>query len=312
MFSRLAHLLLPRESNNFRAKILHHSSLSSIIGFFLIVQLFLTAILIAKPSVLGFASQISPEKIVELTNQEREKAGVPPLKLNSLLSEAAQMKAGDMFAFNYWAHNSPSGRDPWSFFKEVGYKYSFAGENLARDFSSPEAVVAAWMASPTHRGNLLNSKFSEIGVSVVDGTIGGAQTTLVVQHLGVTQNYLAQVPRKAVVQQVEAKIPPSMPTVVPTTFAPAPVSAVAAGTKPKETVMMSQTKGNEKVLISPFTVTKQASSVILFVLIAVVILDGIAAYRKKVFRLNGRSFAHFLFLGVMILLVILSTQGVIL
>lgn len=311
MFNRLSHFFLPQESNNFKARVLHHSSLSSIIGLILLTQLFLSTLLLVRPDVLGFASQISPERIVELTNQERTKVGVSPVKLNSLLNESAQRKAGDMFAFDYWAHNSPSGRDPWSFFKEVGYKYLFAGENLARDFSSPEAVVSAWMASPTHRDNLLNPKYQEIGISVVDGTIGGSQTTLVVQHLGAVSASPAQVvstnnAQKAttVAQKRVTIVPTATPTLVP-------VVAVNQE-KPLPPAILAQAKGTEKRLINPFTFSKDLYLIILVFLIGFVVLDGISAYRKGVLRLSGRNFAHFMFLGMAIVIVLLSGQGVIL
>ena len=162
LLKRWGHFFVPRESNNFRARFLHNHSFGFVICFFLIFQLILSSLLIIEPSVLGFAAQISPERVIELTNQERASAGAPALTLNSSLTEAALRKAGDMFAFNYWAHSSPSGRDPWSFFSEVGYRYIYAGENLARDFANPEGVIAAWMASPTHKDNILNPKYKEI------------------------------------------------------------------------------------------------------------------------------------------------------
>lgn len=319
MFNRLSHFFLPQESNNFKARVLHHSSLSSIIGLILLSQLFLSTLLLVRPDVLGFASQISPERIVELTNQERAKAGVGPVKLNSLLNESAQRKAGDMFAFDYWAHNSPSGRDPWSFFKEVGYKYLFAGENLARDFSSPDAVVAAWMASPTHRDNLLNPKYQEIGISVVDGTIGGSQTTLVVQHFGAVSASPAQVastnnaPKATTVPQKQAGF---APTITPTTI-PVPAFNQEKTLPPSNgnlnaPAVLAKANGTEKKLINPFSFSKDLYLLVLIFLIGFVVIDGISAYRKGVLRLSGRNFAHFMFLGMAIVIVLLSGQGVIL
>lgn len=315
MFARLAHFFLPQESNNFRAKVLHHSSISYLIGFILLGQLVLSSILVVKPAVLGFASQISPERVIELTNAERVKVGAPPLKLNAFLSEAAQRKAGDMFAFNYWAHSSPSGRDPWSFFKEVGYRYLYAGENLARDFASPEAVLAAWMASPTHRDNVLNPKYQEIGISVVDGTLNGAETTLVVQHFGAPLGgAVAQLPVSATqatppVEKKAAAVTQSVPTITPT---PVSIAVVGVTPAPESTAILAQAKGTGKPLINPFVLTRNASLALLFFLLVVIMVDGITAYRKKILRLTGRSLAHFLFLGMVVLIIFLTAQGVIL
>src|SRR4030043_1206649 len=156
------HLFVPHHSNNCKAKILHPSALAVLVGFFLFYQFVLNFYLLVSPSVLGFASNITPERVVEMTNQKRAEQGLSPLTINGQLNEAAQRKAGDMFAFNYWSHVSPSGRNPWSFFQEAGYRYLYAGENLARDFSEPKSVVDAWMDFPSHRDILLIAGFEEI------------------------------------------------------------------------------------------------------------------------------------------------------
>ncbi len=120
---------IPTERNHYRAKVLQPSFLFFSVFAFLLFQSVLGFIAVARPGVLGYSSEITPEKIVNLTNLKRQEAGLAPLKLNPVLSEAATRKAGDMFAFNYWAHTSPSGRTPWTFFKEAGYQYLVGGEN---------------------------------------------------------------------------------------------------------------------------------------------------------------------------------------
>lgn len=300
----LSHFLVPRESNNYRAKALHHSSLSSVIGLVLFLQLGMSLLMVLKPSVLGFASQISPDRVVQLTNEERAKIGAPPLSLSEFLSDSAKRKAGDMFAYDYWAHNSPSGRDPWSFFKDVGYRYLYAGENLARDFQSPESVVAAWMSSPTHRENLLNPKYREIGISVVDGRLGGAETTLVVQHFGTPlSGPLAKVAEKSVENEPVVTQQGPSPTSIPVMVAQVNRQGQSLSTT------LAEAKGTRKSLVSPFAFSKNVSLVILLVLIGVIAADMIIASRKKIIRLTGRSVAHLLFLGGAVLLVVLSNQG---
>lgn len=137
----------------------------------------------AAPRVLGVAT-FSQEEIVRLTNEKREQAGLPNLVENKLLSQAAADKASDMFANNYWAHYSPGGKTPWSFITASGYKYIYAGENLARDFDNPKNVVDAWMNSPSHRSNLLDKNFKDIGVAVSYGKLDGREGILVVQMFG--------------------------------------------------------------------------------------------------------------------------------
>src|SRR3989344_3041263 len=182
--SFLHHLFLPRESNNWRARLLHPSLILVLIIYVAWSQQLISGVSNRFPQILGFASQIPPEQIISLTNAERQSRGLASLKLNYDLSQAAQAKAGDMFARDYWAHVSPTGTQPWVFITDAGYSYRYAAENLARDFSDPNSIVTAWIASPSHRENLFSSKYQDIGVAVVDGKLGGQETTLVVQMFG--------------------------------------------------------------------------------------------------------------------------------
>jgi len=283
LLEKIKHLFAPDESNNHKAGILHPRSLSLVVAIFLVFQFGLNFSVSANPLVLGFASNITPEKIAELTNHQRAENGLPFLTLNPLLSEAALRKAADMFAFNYWAHNSPSGRDPWSFFKEVDYQYLYAGENLARDFADSKGVISAWMASPTHRDNIVNGQYQETGVAVVDGTLEGVQTTLVVQLFGKPAETTARIP------QLLKSIP-------------APVIG-------KEAV---STQSVLPALTSPFTLTKNLSIFILGLLTMVILLELAIIRHRGIMRISGRNLAHIAFLGIMILIVLMVRQGLIL
>jgi len=187
MFKGLRRLFYPHSSNNYKAEILHPAGLCVLIAFFLLFQSFFNLSVNFAPGVLGFASDITPEQIVELTNEKRLAKGITSLKINEKLSKAARAKAADMFALNYWAHISPRGVKPWQFITDNGYHYLYAGENLARDFSNSGNVITAWMNSPSHRQNLLSEKYKDIGVAVVDGVLQGQETTLIVQLFGTSQ-----------------------------------------------------------------------------------------------------------------------------
>jgi hypothetical protein len=137
-----------------------------------------------------------------------------------------------MLARQYFAHNTPDGATPWTFIKATGYSYITAGENLAIDFSEAESVQSAWMNSPGHRANILNSNFKEIGIGIAKGKFDGHDTTIVVQMFGtpIAQNVTTQeqptyvapaAPVATPVQQV-APQPTAVPTPVPTSQ-PAPV-----------------------------------------------------------------------------------------
>ncbi|MFA7654782.1 MAG: CAP domain-containing protein, partial [Candidatus Dojkabacteria bacterium] len=130
------------------------------------------------------ASTITAENIINLTNSERIAWGLNTLQPNSQLSAAALAKANNMFEEQYWDHFGPNGESPWQFIRAAGYDYVYAGENLGKGFRTAEGLHEAWMASPTHKENVISRNYKDIGVAVVDGILLGKQTTLVVQMFG--------------------------------------------------------------------------------------------------------------------------------
>jgi len=321
LFGFLKDLFTPHSANNHRARILHPASLSLIVALFLVGQFFLNFFTLVSPSVLGYASNISPEKIIELTNQKRAELGLAPLVNNPLLNEVAQRKAADMFAFNYWAHVSPSGRDPWSFFKEVGYRYIYAGENLARDFMDSASVVEAWMNSPTHRDNIVNPNYKEIGVAVVNGTLNGVETTLVVQVFGTPPSTTAQkkvAPPKAESPKQTPKVEETKEiTQEETPSIPAPELGGSSLTQeqiPLRNVALAQAENetSSPPLFSPFWVTKTIAIFLLGIVLGALVLDAILVAQRQTIRLSGKNVAHLLFIGTLLLAIILTTPGAIL
>ncbi len=136
--------------------------------------------------------------LVDLANGDRAQNSLRTLTMNPVLVAAAQAKADDMAAKGYFAHVSPQGVDPWHWFKEAGYAFDYAGENLAVDFSDSGDVERAWMNSPTHRENILNPHFTEIGIATAEGTFQGRPTTFVVQAFGTPSSSDKQSPVVAV------------------------------------------------------------------------------------------------------------------
>lgn len=137
---------------------------------------------------LGFngasASQISVQKVIDLTNADRAEKGLSILAENDKLKKAAENKANDMILNDYFSHNSPQGVTPWHWMEQEKYDYDYAGENLAMDFTTAEKMNEAWLASPTHRANILNEKYKDIGIAVKEGMINGHSTIDVVQMFG--------------------------------------------------------------------------------------------------------------------------------
>ena len=310
-FEKMVHLFVPRESNNHKAKILHSSSLIVIASLFVVFQGLINFLPNLKPSILGYAAQISPEEVVRLTNQKRTEAGLAPLTYNQTLAGAAYTKGRDMIDRDYWAHVAPDGTQPWKFFSDFGYRYRYAGENLARDFSSASATVDAWMNSPTHRDNILNPKYKEIGIGVTEGDLAGVDTTIVVQFFGAT--YVDQTPQKvAVAPKVETtSLPKEMavpnvkqavePSITPTVV---PLRTVL----PEVQAKITSPTPNQQVLISPFTTTRTVSLAVVGLLLAVFVIDAFFVEKRKISRIAGRTFAHVIFL-IMILSIILILRA---
>lgn len=276
------HYFIPQERNNHRATILKPNFLLFFLILYLLNQSIIKSLTIAKPGILGYSSEITVQKVLDQTNNERIKLGLEPLVYSPVLSESAKEKAQDMFADNYWAHNSPQGKTPWTFFDAVGYKYSTAGENLAKDFYNTDSLVFAWMNSPTHKANIVNSKYKEIGIAVVNGTLGDIKTTLIVQHFGA--------PLVATSKEIVA--PKSNDIIVPEVLS-------------QTNVLSSQ---NEK-LISPLTLSKIFSSIIFIVLIGVLFIDGFVTIKNNIHRLTGSTIGHIGFLFFIFLLMLFNQQG---
>ena len=106
-------------------------------------------------------------KVLQLVNAERQKAGLPALKMDESLRNVARKKSQDMQAKKYFSHTSPTYGSPFDMMKKFGITYKTAGENIAMGQKTPEAVVKAWMNSPGHRANILKRGFTHIGVGYV-------------------------------------------------------------------------------------------------------------------------------------------------
>jgi len=135
-------------------------------------------------SVANSLAELYLSVLYSLANEDRAAKSVLPLKANPLLEKAAKNKAEDMAKRGYFSHTTPDGKDPWMFLDQVGYKYVFAGENLAVNFKDNSALEKAWMTSPKHRANLLNPDFKDYGIATSSGKYKGKQAVFVVALFG--------------------------------------------------------------------------------------------------------------------------------
>lgn len=135
-------------------------------------------------SVLAYATEMSVSGLLSATNSQRTANGLGALSINSKLNSSAQSKAVDMKNRDYWAHTSPTGEEPWVFFDAAGYSYTKAGENLAYGFANSSDTVTGWMNSPSHRANMLDSQYTEVGFGYVnsDNFVGTGPETIIVAH----------------------------------------------------------------------------------------------------------------------------------
>lgn len=270
-------LVFPHPLNNHRAKFLHFRTFVVVIALLIVSSFLFSSDISPLSSKIKAFADISTQELLKFTNQKRAENGLPPLTANTQLEQAASMKADDMFAKDYWAHDAPDGTTPWVFIKSAGYEYVYAGENLARGFVNSEDIVNAWMASPNHRENLLSENFKEVGFSVKSGELNGEETFLVVQEFGNKTG----IP----VEKVASAIPPSTETRV------LPIDLNSIAPRPSNTISY------DFILI------------VLFAFIAILAIDIVIAKRKKVVRFVGHNIDHMLFLFAIFMVITIISTG---
>ncbi|MFZ6015253.1 MAG: CAP domain-containing protein [Patescibacteria group bacterium] len=172
------------EGNNHHPHVLKHHVLLGYSLILILVKILAVTVSLVLPDLDLYASAITPVNILALTNSARAAIGIPGLTMNAQLSASAAAKAQDMLKNQYFAHHSPSGVSPWYWIKWAGYDYQHSAENLAVHFNSSESVYNGWMASASHKKNIVNPDFIETGVGIAMGEFEGVDTIFVVQHFG--------------------------------------------------------------------------------------------------------------------------------
>lgn len=183
MIKTVKKYLIPHQGNDFKPHLLREYSL----GIFFVIGFLLFCTSLGSNYVLNktnLGASVVSSVLVDLTNEYRIQNNGKALRVNPELEKAALMKAKDMAENGYFAHISPKGVTPWEWFSKAGYRFVYAGENLAINFNESTDVQKAWVASPTHNANLINDKFEEIGIATYDGIYKNQPTTFVVQMFG--------------------------------------------------------------------------------------------------------------------------------
>ena len=317
MIKSLKKYFIPHKNNDHQPHLLRKRAVLAILVFILLVEgFFLVQIFLLFPNTNLFSS-ILPNVLVDLTNKDRGQNEIAPLVSNLLLEQAAMLKAQDMAENGYFAHTSPSGATPWYWLQKVGYAYSGAGENLAVNFSDSADIENAWMNSPAHRQNILDNRFSEIGIATAKGLYNGREAIFVVQFFGRPE--LSSALSKV---QASAQTAPKNPAAVPPKPTPAqnPVSLAEPGNMAIQNIQSNQTSSDlvagaltlsddsgkaplrasrwQRLLSMP----KKMITLIYLVIAGIVLL----ALALKIFVKIKIQYPKLIFNGVLVLFVIIS------
>lgn len=282
IFDYLHHLFVPKETNNYRAKAIHLDFLTAYLVIALLFTFILKNVAATPNNILGIATDMTIDKLYNLTNQERTQFNLQPLIYNEHLAKAAEAKARDMFKKDYWAHYGPGGETPWEFMLEQDYKYEYAGENLAKNFMFSDNVVDAWMKSESHRENILRREYQEIGFGIVNGVLNGEETTLVVQMFGtpIKNNLASNKPNAA--------------------------KTISNFENPKASILAKQ---DQKSLFNFTPLSFNLNLIFISILILVLIMDFYFVVKMRIFRISGKNIAHVIFLSFIFLGILFITKG---
>jgi hypothetical protein len=272
---------VPHPENDHRAHILRSRSIAVVCTIAVAAEL----IFLNGFSLPAFRSSLLGDIVVgalaDGTNAARVSNNLPTLQVSPLLTEAAQEKANDMAKNNYFAHTSPAGLTPWYWFGNVGYDFTYAGENLAVDFSDSQDVTTAWLNSPEHRANIMSANFTQVGIAIATGTFEGHPAVYVAEEFGTPSPLMIAAPTlAAVAAKTEAgsltnlAVAPVVATsatasasvlgktVAVTPSAPTPIAASDVKTSSSEQMFMSVKSASSQPVSAAMTTTGPTPNVV--------------------------------------------------
>lgn len=294
--AKVKHVCIGCNDNDHKPKIL----LESGVVIVLVVSIFVLVATFGSRFVFksgGLPAEVYSSVLISLANDTRADMSLNTLSQNNLLTVAAQLKANDMVANGYFAHTSPSGQTPWYWLDRVGYSYSYAGENLAVNFSESSKVNDAWINSPTHYSNIINENFTEIGIATAKGKYKGKDSVYVVQFFA------------------SPKITPTPKTVKPTQIMAEPTTKEGQSKEPEETqqiaVSPEETSITNDSYIEDETVNNLALSNAMVLGENITTVSGIENALAE-FITNPSKFSktiYFFFIGVILIAMLSSLSG---
>jgi hypothetical protein len=264
MLNWLKKHFIPHAGNDHHPHFLRLENIRTIILIIFMMELGVLALpFLPAINIIGnnYLASVLPAVLGDLTNQNRQSQNLNILAVSPALNKVAELKAKDMAEKSYFAHTSPEGKNPWYWFNLVGYKYEYAGENLAVDFTDSEDVTLAWMNSPTHKANIVKNAYTEMGTGIATGTFNGRETIFVAQVFGkpVSSNFapkpqevakVALLPKATTTSilgaSTKAKVSPEPAT---TSLQTPVISNIEVEMAPEE--LMVKTSILEKAIVSP-------------------------------------------------------------
>lgn len=179
MRQHLKNAFIPHHGNNHIPRVLRRKPLAIYSVILIAAKILVILAVLLAPSAARLAENIDAATLTSLTNGERSYRELNTLNTNAALTAAARAKAQYMLDHDVFEHG-----DPWTFIRDAGYDYLYAGENIAMDFQTSAAVHQAWMASSSHRANILKTQYQDIGIAAVAGRFQDHDTIMVVQMFG--------------------------------------------------------------------------------------------------------------------------------
>ena len=255
--------------------------------------------------VLAYATDLTPVELLKDTNQERAKVGLTPLKLDARLNASAAAKAGRGAAC-VSAKRGITSFEPWVWFKQNSYNYSYAGENLAKDFDTAAGTMQGWMNSTSHRENVLNKNYTSIGIAVADGMLLGQPTTLVVAHYGTPA------------PEIAPNIAHAIPTPLASTLRPQPKATPAPTVAPLVESAPAQIRHYSLFHPLPasktLTINSQMSLALLLLILITMLFSHFTVWRKRVIHglthsYKLRASTEMAMIGVGIIVIIVRSFG---
>ncbi|MCX6705116.1 MAG: CAP domain-containing protein, partial [Candidatus Woesebacteria bacterium] len=268
MFSWLKKHFIPHIGNDHRPHILRGNNVRNIAVALILLEILVFVMpIITRINIKGGMAAVLPAILANLTNEERQSQNLQILAVSPILNKAAEMKAEDMATKGYFAHTSPEGKTPWYWLEKVGYKYQYAGENLAVNFSDSIDVTNAWMASPTHKANIVKGNYTEIGTGIATGLYEGKETIFVAQ---VYANPLPEIFKQTVQNKpAVTKKPISVVKEEPTNVLGAEAVANTGNTDVSNPIKsVQQPTFWQKLLASP----RNTTNIILYIIFGIIVL----------------------------------------